>query len=126
MAFDQRRCDEDGALDGVVSGVQAERRVVGAAEDGGRPAFSEGQGLCLAELLVVRLQPLDALGRTPSPSLSAREAHALTRLTTWLEDGADPVLRVNAAGILGKTGSPELADMFPSGLPPTGRYGSAT
>jgi hypothetical protein len=26
------------------------------------------------------------------------------------------VLRVNAAGILGKTGSPELADMLPSGL----------
>lgn len=48
--------------------------------------------------------------------LAAREAGTLARLGTWLEDGADPVLRVNAAGILAKTGSPELADGVALGL----------
>lgn len=42
--------------------------------------------------------------------LAVRETKSIAQLLTWLHDGADPVLRVNAAGILAKTGSPELAD----------------
>lgn len=66
-------------------------------------------------------QPL-ALLQTPHAvdhaiaQLAAREARTLARLSTWLGDGADPVLRVNAAGILAKTGSPELADGVALGL----------
>jgi transcriptional regulator with XRE-family HTH domain len=42
--------------------------------------------------------------------LAVRETKSITQLLTWLNDGSDPILRVNAAGILAKTGSPELAD----------------
>jgi aryl-alcohol dehydrogenase-like predicted oxidoreductase len=34
----------------------------------------------------------------------------MAQLLSWLHDGSSAVLRVNAAGILAKTGSPELAD----------------
>lgn len=42
--------------------------------------------------------------------LAVRETKSIAQLLTWLNDGSDPILRVNAAGILAKTGSPELAD----------------
>nr|WP_158299893.1 hypothetical protein [Glycomyces paridis] len=42
--------------------------------------------------------------------LAVRETKSVAQLLGWLNDGSDPVLRVNAAGILAKTGSPELAD----------------
>jgi hypothetical protein len=42
--------------------------------------------------------------------LAVRETKSVAQLLSWLHDGATPVLRVNAAGILAKTGSPELAD----------------
>lgn len=42
--------------------------------------------------------------------LAVRETRNLSRMATWMTDGSDPVLRVNAAGILAKSGSPDLAD----------------
>jgi transcriptional regulator with XRE-family HTH domain len=42
--------------------------------------------------------------------LAVRDNAAVYRLTNWLENGSQAVLRVNAAGILGKTGSPDIAD----------------
>jgi hypothetical protein len=41
---------------------------------------------------------------------AVRETKSVARLLSWLHDGNTAVLRVNAAGILAKTGSPELAD----------------
>lgn len=42
--------------------------------------------------------------------LAVRETKSVAQLLSWLHDGSSAVLRVNAAGILAKTGSPELAD----------------
>lgn len=42
--------------------------------------------------------------------LAIRETKSVAQLLGWLHDGPDPILRVNAAGILAKTGSPDLAD----------------
>lgn len=42
--------------------------------------------------------------------LAVRETKSVAQLLSWLHDGSSPVLRVNAAGILAKMGSPELAD----------------
>jgi transcriptional regulator with XRE-family HTH domain len=42
--------------------------------------------------------------------LAVRDNASIARLAAWLDDGANAVLRVNAAGILAKTGSPEWAD----------------
>jgi transcriptional regulator with XRE-family HTH domain len=42
--------------------------------------------------------------------LAIRETKAVAKLLAWLHDGSDPVLRVNAAGILAKAGSTDLAD----------------
>jgi hypothetical protein len=42
--------------------------------------------------------------------LAVRETKSVAQLLSWLHDGSSAVLWVNAAGILAKTGSPELAD----------------
>jgi transcriptional regulator with XRE-family HTH domain len=42
--------------------------------------------------------------------LAVRDSVTIGRLLAWMEGGADAVLRVNAAGILAKTGSPALWD----------------
>jgi len=42
--------------------------------------------------------------------LAIHETKAIAQMLTWLHEGETSVLRVNAAGILAKTGSPDLAD----------------
>lgn len=58
--------------------------------------------------------------------LAVRETKSIAQLLTWLTDGSNPILRVNAAGILAKTGSPDLADDVALRWGGTPRCGSST
>jgi hypothetical protein len=48
--------------------------------------------------------------------LAVQDKATVGRLLAWMEGGADAVLRVNAAGILAKTGSPALWDEVAAAL----------
>jgi len=48
--------------------------------------------------------------------LAVKDKATIGRLLAWMEEGTDAVLRVNAAGVLAKTGSPALCDEVAAAL----------